>query len=79
MNLQERIDLALEIAGYGYVDGSHHKMWVIDQMVRALTDCPRVTETAIDHKGYPYTYESFGESQAYLDFVGEDWDEGIAP
>lgn len=29
---------ALEIAArYGSIDGEHHKMWVIDQMVRALT------------------------------------------
>lgn len=29
---------ALEVASdYGQCDGAHHKMWVIDQMVRALT------------------------------------------
>lgn len=29
---------ALEIAfNYGQIDGNHHKMWAIDQMVRALT------------------------------------------
>lgn len=33
----ERIDDALDIArDYGRTDGAHHKMWVIDQMVRAL-------------------------------------------
>lgn len=32
-----RIASALEIAErYGRIDGDHHKMWVIDQMVRAL-------------------------------------------
>lgn len=32
-----RIDAALTLAfHYGMVDGAHHKMWVIDQMVRAL-------------------------------------------
>lgn len=36
-----RIAKALEFADcYGGIDGDHHKMWVIDQMVRALTDCP---------------------------------------
>ena len=33
----ERIEKALSYAwSYGQIDGSHHKMWVIDQMVRAL-------------------------------------------
>jgi hypothetical protein len=35
---QRRMHAALEIARrYGGVDGDHHKAWVIDQMVRALT------------------------------------------
>jgi len=32
-----KIKKALELAfDYGSIDGGHHKMWVIDQMVRAL-------------------------------------------
>lgn len=39
----ERIAAALEVAAnYGATDGAHHKMWVIDQMVRNLTGCPTV-------------------------------------
>jgi hypothetical protein len=39
MTDKERIDKALELAfQYGQIDGSHHKEWVIDQMVRILTD-----------------------------------------
>jgi hypothetical protein len=35
---KQKINYALEMASnYGGIDGSHHKMWVIDQMVRALT------------------------------------------
>jgi hypothetical protein len=35
--LQDRISDAVEIAEeYGRIDGAHHKMWVIDQMVRVL-------------------------------------------
>ena len=35
--LQERIDKALEIAyQYAQIDGDHHKMWVIDQIIRKL-------------------------------------------
>jgi hypothetical protein len=34
---EDRITAAVEIAfRYGTIDGSHHKMWVIDQMVRTL-------------------------------------------
>jgi len=36
-DLQARIVAALKVADeYGGIDGGHHKMWVIDQMVRAL-------------------------------------------
>jgi hypothetical protein len=38
MTQDERVQEALNIAErYGDTDGAHHKMWVIDQMVRALT------------------------------------------
>ena len=33
----KRIEKALDFAWcYGQIDGCHHKMWVIDQMVHAL-------------------------------------------
>lgn len=91
MTPEERIEKALEIASrYGDTDGSHHKAWAIDQMVRALTDCPMVADMAIDATGQPYTYDRQGESDAYRAWVadhraGEDgpetyeWDEGIPP
>jgi len=75
-----RIEHALEIANrYAGIDGAHHKMWSIDQMVRALTGCPMIEKAAVQ-----------GESEEYLEFIrqhneGEDgpdtyeWDEGIAP
>ena len=35
--MEEKIKEALKIAwSYGCIDGAHHKMWVIDQMVRTL-------------------------------------------
>lgn len=37
MTEAEKIEQALTMAHYGSTDGDHHKMWVIDQMVRALT------------------------------------------
>ncbi len=34
---EDRIAAAVDIAfRYGTIDGGHHKMWVIDQMVRTL-------------------------------------------
>jgi hypothetical protein len=82
------ISKALEIAiRSGGVDGSHHKMWTIDQMVRALTGCPIVKRDGVDAHGHPYSYEAQGESGEYKAFLreysgNEDeyvWDEGIAP
>lgn len=38
MTDDKKIAKALKIAGeFGGIDGAHHKAWVIDQMVRALT------------------------------------------
>ncbi len=76
------IALALKFAAEdGQVDGDHHKMWVIDQMVRALTNCPIVTRSALDYQGKPYQYESQGESAEYCKFVSDvgEWNKGIAP
>ena len=64
---QRKIAKALNIAyRYGSIDGAHHKMWVIDQMVRALTgtDYDNWIEKVKAGKDGPDTYE---------------WDEGIAP
>lgn len=47
-NDKEKIARALDIANnYGTIDGAHHKMWVIDQMVRVLVGL----ETSY-HKNY---------------------------
>jgi hypothetical protein len=89
--MEERIKAALEIAmRYAGNDGAHHKMWTIDQMVRALTGCPLVERKALDSQESPYTFHRYGESDEYRQFVasateGEDgpdtyeWDTGIAP
>ena len=76
-----RIAKALGYAPDGMYDGDHHKRWVLDQMVRALTGCPVVTKTATDVNGREYSYDAQGESGAYLRFVHDagEWDEGIAP
>lgn len=84
---EDRIKAALDlITETGGFDGSHHKMWTLDQVVRILTDCPTVTKNKTDPDGKPYTYEVLGESDEYRAWVtaycdGEAylWDEGIAP
>lgn len=63
----KRKEAALEIAlRYGGIDGAHHKTWVIDQMVRALTGSKYAAWVAhaCDGKDGPATY---------------NWDEGIPP
>ena len=76
----ERIAKAVGIAvEYGLDDGADHKMWVIDRMVRILTDCPIVIKTAVGSDGNSYTYETYEQNETYRAAVGEYWDEGIAP
>lgn len=78
---KERIEEALAIAGkYGTTDGDHHKMWVIDQMVRVLLGVPKERRTARDANGKEYKYAALGRNPEYVAFVAEgEWEEGIAP
>jgi hypothetical protein len=58
---------AIAIAiNYGGIDGAHHKDWVIDQMLRALTgdDYAKVVKDACAGENGPDTYS---------------WNVGIAP
>lgn len=87
----ERIEKALSIiVAYGGIDGADHKDWVLDQVARALTGCPVITQTRTPKGGQSYEYQCQGESQDYKDLVaqacdGEDgpqtytWETGIAP
>ena len=65
--LKLRLGRALAIIkDYGGTDGAHHKQWVLDQVVQALTDLEYeawVKEFEAGEDG-PHTYE---------------WDKGIAP
>lgn len=63
----EKIRRALHVAlEYGGIDGGHHKMWVIDQMVRELTGnrYDEFIREVCNGEDGPDTYE---------------WDTGIAP
>lgn len=58
-DLRKRIRDALEIAfTYSQIDGSHHKEWSIDQMVRCLTgsDYDDFVRTYKDGEDGPETY-----------------------
>lgn len=65
--LQRRVNGALDVLrDWGWVDGDHHKAWVIDQAVRRLTEDEYqawVDDYCAGEDG-PDTYE---------------WNEGIAP
>jgi hypothetical protein len=64
-----------------YRDGStlEQKSWVIDQMVRALTECPIVVREITTGRNEALEVEQLGESSQYLHFVARnpDWDKGI--
>lgn len=91
MENKERIAFALQIASnYGGIDGDHHKAWVIDQMVRALTGCVLEPTTATKRPSGGYSYDRLGASLEYEAWVrgyndGDEgaytyeWQEGIAP
>ena len=47
--MKERVDKALELAdSYAQIDRSDHKLWVIDQMVRALLGSDSAYEAWVD-------------------------------
>lgn len=81
--LHDRIQKALDIAYGAQYDGESHKMWVIDQMVRALTGCPTVMKTGLNglYNSEMYYYQTQGENDEYCRFTAgiQEWDEGIAP
>ena len=69
---RERVEKAIAIAHRNAgEDGDHHKMWCIDQMVRALTGCPTITLSKLNHKGRKYEYETQGSSDEYKQFVAD--------
>lgn len=90
MRRRDRIKKALDLAvTYGGIDGAHHKTWVIDQMVRALTGCPD-RHTNVPTAPVRWPADGQGESEEYVALVeeaceGEDgpktyaWDTGIVP
>ena len=65
---EEAIAAAIRIiADYGQIDGAHHKMWVLDQVLRLLTG-----EKYDDFITFINTDFETGE-------IVDEWDTGIAP
>ena len=68
--IEKRIDEAVEIAlDCSQYDGDHHKMWVIDQMLRVL----------LGENKYKKTIEKWCEEETEDEDWPASWDEGIAP
>lgn len=73
MEDKEKIKKALDvISSYGQVGGSHHKMWVIDQVVRVLLQD--------EYEDWVKKYMHYGangvEAEEGYHYA---WDKGIAP
>lgn len=67
--MEQRIKDALKIAwSYAQIDGEHHKMWVIDQMVRALCGDEEMYREWVKNYETPICNEDY-----YV------WNIGIAP
>lgn len=67
--MEERIKRALSFAwSYGQIDGDHHKLWVIDQMVRTLCG------TEEKYIKWVQAYEAPLDDGDYY-----EWKTGIAP
>ena len=74
------------IGMYGQIDGDHHKLWVIDQVMRILQGTKVIVSEARwenGHKEYRFVLTD-SPSKVYENFVDQyekedDWDTGIAP
>lgn len=87
--MQVRISNAMMLADiYGGIDGEHHKEWLLDQMVRALTGCKfeiingrSVDIKEVDHDKPSEEYTAWITARIEDgDYEwGEGWHEGIAP
>ena len=72
------------LSEYSYIDGSHHKQWLIDQVARILMGTPvNVVEASWDNGHKELRYSTGEPSKKYLDWIGDDIDNdeatGIAP
>lgn len=70
---------------YGWINGSHHKQWIIDQIMRITMGCPVITENYISNdEKQIYSMTFIGTNAIYNMWCKDEdgnyaWDEGIAP
>jgi len=79
------------IAGYGSIDGDHHKVWLLDQLARILNGTKViVTVKEWDNGDFQHRFSLAEPTQKYWDWVADvkngedgpdtyDYDFGIAP
>ena len=63
------------------IETPEHRAWVMDQVLRALTNCPVILRTVTPHRGEVLEVETLGESAEYVNFINEhpNWDKGVPP
>jgi hypothetical protein len=60
---------------YSYIDGAHHKQWLIDQVARILMGTfVKVVEASWDDGSKELRYSTGEPSKKYLDWIGDDFD-----
>lgn len=72
------------ISCYGFIDGAHHKQWLLDQIARITMGCRVEKRQYTTKTGDKETYLDLGTNDTYEEWAkGEedcfDWDPGIAP
>ena len=53
------------IEAYGYIDGAHHKQWLLDQIMREIM--------GTQYDQWKYEYEHVNDEKEYT------WNQGIRP
>lgn len=71
-----RIHNALQIAKTGQYDGSHHRLWTIDRMVRALLGAKDTDDETQEYREWVHWYE-LGDGECEVKQY--TWNTGIAP
>lgn len=78
--LVERIQTAVYIIGtWGEVDGAHHKMWVLDQVLRVLLGGEDSGGYVPDYTASPEYISTIQEWECPEGYHEWDWDKGIVP
>ena len=86
----DALDEMIRTAG---VEGEHHKQWLLDRLVRILTEAPLTPQVNYHTAdGTPYEFLDYGDGPGYLEWVARfegrhddddesyyEWDRGIAP